>query len=48
MREEATVRWSVYDREARKPASRWRDSARAAIDEAIETRQAVQGGVWAP
>ncbi len=45
MCEKATVRWSVYGLEARKPVSRWRDSARAAIDEAIERSQAIQGGV---
>jgi hypothetical protein len=48
MREEATAHWSVYDLEARKPASRRHDSARAAIDEAIERRQLVQSGVRAP
>ena len=41
-------RWAVVDLETRGMVSRWRDSARAAIDEAIEHRQAVQGGVRAP
>ncbi len=48
MREEATTLWAVVDLENRGMVSSWRDSARAAIDEAIEHRQAVQSGVWAP
>ena len=41
-------RWAVVDLETRGMVSRWRDSARTAIDEAIEHRQAVQGGLRAP
>ncbi len=48
MREEATAHWSVYDLEARKSVSRWYDSARAAIDDAILHRHLVQSGVRAP
>ncbi len=38
----------LADLETRGMVSRWRDSARAALDDAIEHRQAVQGGVRAP
>ena len=48
LREEAIALWSVYDLEARKPVSRWHDSARAALDDAIEHQQFVQGGLRAP
>ena len=48
MRAEATARWSVFDLETQKPVSRWRDSARAAIDDALEHRQLVQSGARAP
>ncbi len=41
-------RWAVVDLETRGMVSRWRDSGRAALDDAIEHRQAVQSGVRAP
>ena len=41
-------RWAVVDLETRGMVSRWRDSGRAAIDEAIEHQQLVQSGVRAP
>ncbi len=41
-------RWAVVDLETRGMVSRWRGSARAALDEAIEHRQLVQCGVRAP
>ncbi len=41
-------RWAVVDLETHVTVSRWRDSGRAAIDDAIEHRQAVQSGVRAP
>ena len=46
--EEATIRWSVYDLEARRPVSGRYDSARAAIDDAIEHQQLVQSGLRPP
>ena len=42
------LRWAVVDLETRETVSRWHDSARAALDDAIEHRQAVQGGLRAP
>ena len=41
-------RWTVVDLETQGMVSRWRDSARDAIDDALEHRQAVQGGLRAP
>ncbi len=41
-------RWAVVDLETRGMVSRWHDSGRAAIDDAIEHGQAVQSGVRAP
>ena len=41
-------RWAVVDLETRGMVSSWRDSARTAIDDAIEHRQLVQGGMRAP
>jgi hypothetical protein len=41
-------RWDEVDLETRGMVSRWRDSARDALDDAIEHRQAVQSGVRAP
>ncbi len=41
-------RWAVVDLETQEPISRWHDSPRASIDEAIEHQQLVQGGVRAP
>ncbi len=48
MLDEITIRWAVVNRETQEPVSRWRDSARAALDDAIEHRQFVQCGVLAP
>ncbi len=45
---QSEIRWAVVDLETKGMVSRWRDSARAAIDDAIEHRQAVQGGLRAP
>ena len=41
-------RWAVVDLETQAMVSRWRDSGRAAIDDALERRQLVQGGLRAP
>ena len=41
-------RWAVVDLETRGMVSSWRDSGRAALDDAIEHRQLVQGGLRAP
>jgi len=46
--EEATTRWAVVDLETQGMVSRWRDSARDAIDDALEHRQLVHGGLRAP
>ena len=45
---ELTFRWAVFDLEARKAVSRWHDSAREAIDDAIEHQQLIQRGLLAP
>ena len=48
MFEEATIRWAVYDLKVREPVSRWHNSARAALDDAIEVKRLVQLGARAP
>jgi hypothetical protein len=44
LRAEAVSRWAVYDLEARKLVSRRYESAREAIDDAIEHQQTIQRG----
>ena len=46
--QKSEFRWAVVDLETRGMVSRWRDSGRAALDDAIEHRQLVQGGLRAP
>ncbi len=48
MLEEATLRWAVVNRETREPVSSRHDSARAALDDAMEHQQLVQSGLRAP
>ena len=47
MLDKATIRWAVYDVEAQKEVSRWHDSARAALDEAIDHKDFIDFGMRA-
>lgn len=46
--EETGFRRRVYDFKAEKPVSGWHDSAREALDDAIENQQSIGGGIRAP